>query len=321
MTSTERGSSPFPTLPTDQWADTIELLHLWSQIVGKIRLGYSPWINHSWSVPLYVSTRGLRTSKIAYGDQAVELEFDLLAHELGIHTTQGEQRTIGLVSHAVADVYHAVLSAMAEVGMPVTINPMPSEIADAIPFDHDTTPRTYEPAHAEALWRALLRTDAVLTRFRSQFKGKASPIHFFWGSFDLAATRFSGRTAPPHPGGIPNFPNDVAQEAYSHEVTSAGFWPGNRAAPDPIFYSYAYPTPDGFSTATVEPEAAVWLDDLGEFALPYSALTEASDPDAMLLSFYESTHAAAAQLAGWDRDELECAHPEGPDWWTNRPHS
>jgi hypothetical protein len=311
-------TSSWPALPSEEWADTIEAVHLWTQIVGKIRLGYSPWINHSWSVPLYVSTKGLRTSKIPYGHDAVELEFDFIEHRLEIHTTNGQRRSIPLETQSVADFYQAVIDAMDSVGMPVTINSMPSEIPDAIRFDLDTQPRSYERSHATALWRALLQVDRVLTRFRAGFSGKASPIHFFWGSFDLAVTRFSGRTAPPHPGGIPNFPDDVAREAYSHEVTSAGFWPGNRAAPDPIFYAYAYPTPEGYSTATIQPAEAFWLDDLGEFALPYAVVASADDPDAMLLSFFESTHAAAADLAQWDRDNLECSYPEGPSWWEHR---
>ena len=315
-TTTER----WPVLPTDEWIDTIEAVHLWTQVVGKIRLGYSPWLNHSWSVPLYVSTRGLRTSPIPSGHEAVELEFDFIEHRLTVHSTSARHRSIPLRPQSVADLYHAVLRAMDEVGMPVTINPMPSEIADAIPFDQDTTPRPYDPDHAHILWRALVQVDRVLTRFRADFKGKASPVHFFWGSFDLATTRFSGRTAPPHPGGLPNFPDDVAREAYSHEVTSAGFWPGNRDAPDPIFYAYAYPTPDGYAAAQVEPPEAFWIDDLGEFALPYAAVAAAADPDATLLTFFDSTHAAAAELARWDRDALECDRPEGPDWWHDRPH-
>ena len=310
----------WPTLPAGEWADTIEALHLWSQVVGKIRLGYSPWLNHSWSVPLYVSTRGLRTSMIPIAGEGVELEFDLGAHQLDVHTTTGQRRSIPLEPQSVARFHRAVLDAMESVGMPATIDPMPSEIPDATPFDQDTAERKYDRDHAHTLWRALVQIDRVLTRFRAGFKGKASPVHFFWGSFDLATTRFSGRSAPPHPGGIPNFPDDVAREAYSHEVTSVGFWPGNRKAPEPIFYAYAYPSPEGFSRAEVQPAEAFWLEELGEFALPYAAAIAADDPDAVLASFFESTHAAAAELAGWDRKMLECKRPEGPDWWRNRPH-
>ncbi len=321
MTDHPPAATGWPALPTEQWMDTLEAVHLWTQVVGKIRLGHSPWLNHSWSVPLYVSTRGLRTSPIPYRNEAVELEFDFIEHRLGVHTTSGRHRSIPLESRSVADFYHAVLGAMDDVGMPVTINPMPSEIPDAIRFDRDDSPRDYEPDHVHTLWRALVQVDRVLNRFRADFKGKASPVHFFWGSFDLATTRFSGRTAPPHPGGIPNFPDDVAREAYSHEVTSVGFWPGNRQAPDPIFYAYAYPSPEGFSDAEIEPAEAFWLADLGEFALPYTAITDAADPDNRLLSFLESTHRAAADLAGWPREALECEHPEGPDWWRTRPHA
>ncbi|MEO8480361.1 MAG: DUF5996 family protein [Gemmatimonadota bacterium] len=320
---TEHRNTAWSTLPSDDWTDTIEAVHLWTQIVGKIRLGYSSWLNHSWGVPLYVSTRGLRTSMIPFGTDAAELEFDFVDHALSVHTTAGRDVSIPLQPRSVADVYQHVLDAMATVGMPVSINPMPTEIPDAIPFDHDTAVRSYDPGHANALWRALVQADRVLTRFRADFKGKASPVHFFWGSFDLATTRFSGRTAPPHPGGIANFPDDVAREAYSHELTSVGFWPGNRDAPEPIFYSYAYPTPDGFSAATIEPAEAKWLDDLGEFALPYNTVAtadDADDADATLASFFHTTHAAAAELAHWDRANLECVHPEGPDWWQNRPH-
>ncbi len=314
-------NSSWPELPVADWADTIEALHLWSQVAGKIRLGYSPWLNHSWSVPLYVSTSGLRTSLVPYGSEGFELSFDLLGDTLDVRTTTGGHAAVPLASQSTATFHANVLAAMASVDMPVTINPMPSEIADATPFDDDTDVRPYDPEHARALWRALVQTERVMNRFRADFKGKASPVHFFWGSFDLAVTRFSGREAPPHPGGIPNFPDDVAREAYSHEVTSAGFWPGNRDSPDPIFYSYAYPTPDGFSAAEVQPAEAFWLDALGEFALPYAALVGADDPDATLLDFFTSTHAAAADLAGWDRMGLECAHPEGPDWWQQRPHA
>lgn len=320
MTNAPGRTNGWPVLPSDRWADTVEALHLWTQVVGKIRLGYAPWFNHSWSVTLYVSTRGLCTSMIPYDNEGVELEFDLTTHQLDVHTTTGQRRSIPLRSQSVAGFHQAVLDAMASVGMPVTINPMPNEIPGAIPFDQDTAVRDYEPDHAHVLWRALVQIDRVLNRFRAGFKGKVSPVHFFWGSFDLATTRFSGRSAPPHPGGLPNFPDDVAQEAYSHEVTSAGFWPGNRDSPAPIFYAYAYPTPDGFSEAEVRPTDALWLEDLGEFVLPYAAATAADDPDAVLAEFFDSTHAAAAELANWDRAALECGYPEGPDWWRNRPH-
>jgi len=308
----------WPELPDLAWTDTLETLHLWTQVVGKVRMTASPWLNHSWSVPLYVTSTGLSTSLVPDGAEGFELAFDFLADELRLTTTTGERRTIALVPRTVADFHRAVLDALASVDMPVAIHPVPCEIPEAIPFDQDTVHHAYDAEQARTLWRALLQAQRVFTRFRAGFLGKASPVHFFWGSFDLAVTRFSGRTAPPHPGGMPNFPDDVAREAYSHEVTSVGFWPGNRGAPTPIFYAYAYPTPEGFADARVEPSAAAWLPDLGEFALPYDAVRTADDPDATLLAFLESTHAAAAGLADWDRAALECAAPRGPDWWRDR---
>ena len=308
----------WPALPASEWTDTLETLHMWTQIVGKVRLVRTPWLNHSWSVPLYVTSTGLTTSLVPHGGEGFELAFDFLAGDLLLTTTRGERRSIALEPRTVADFHAAVMDALDSVGMPVAIHAVPNEVPDAIPFPEDTKHAAYVAEHARALWRALLQAHRVLTRFRAGFRGKASPVHFFWGSFDLAVTRFSGRTAPPHPGGMPNFPDDVAREAYSHEVTSCGFWPGNRDAPTPIFYAYAYPTPEGFRDAPVEPDAAFWLTDLGEFALPYDAVSDAADPDADLLAFLESTHAAAAELAGWDRVALECAHPSGPDWWSSR---
>ena len=312
-------STSWPELPWSDWSDTLETLHLWTQVVGKIRLVNSPWINHSWSVPLYLSTRGLRTSLVPYGDEGFELAFDLIGHRLELSTTTGELRTLTLEPMAVAAFHERVLAMMADVGMPVRIHPVPSELPDAVPFDEDTVHASYDRGHVEQLWRALLQAGRVMTRFRAGFLGKASPVHLFWGAFDLATTRFSGRTAPPHAGGMPNFPDDVAREAYSHEVTSVGLWLGNREAPAPVFYAYAYPTPDGFPAAEVHPSEAMWLDELGEFVLPYDVVAAAEQPDELLMSFFESTHAAAADLAGWERGDLECAHPQGPDWWAQRP--
>ena len=214
-----------------------------------------------------------------------------------------------------AGFHDRVMEVMSGLGMPVSIHPIPSEIPDGVPFPEDVGHATYDPGQAHALWLALVHSARVLGRFRAGFLGKASPVHFFWGSFDLATTRFSGRTAPAHAGGIANFPDDVAREAYSHELTSAGFWPGNEAFPTPVFYAYAYPVPARFAAARVEPDSATWLDELGEFVLPYEDVRSAEDPDAVLLRFFESTHAAAADLAGWDRAQLECAEPYGADWW------
>jgi hypothetical protein len=310
----------WPKLPGDEWTDTLETFHLWIQIVGKIRMVQTPWLNHSWSVPLYVTASGLATSLVPYGREGFELEFDLHAGELVLRTTTGERRVVELRPRTVADFYGAVMGTMASVGMPVEIRRVPSEIAEAVPFDEDTKHSAFDGDHVRALWAALLQASRVMTRFRAGFRGKASPVHFFWGSFVLAVTRFSGRAAPPHGGGIPNFPLDVAREAYSHEVTSVGFWPGNRAAPTPIFYAYAYPSPAGFADAAVSPPEASWLAELGEFVIPYDAIAGADSPDDALMEFFESTHGAAADLADWDRRALECSDPHGPDWWRTRPH-
>lgn len=311
-------SRSWPELPFEDWTDTLETLHLWTQIVGKIRMSHTPWWNHSWSVPLYVSPRGLTTSLVPYGSEGFELSFDFLAEELVLTTTTGARRSVALEPRSVADFHAEVMHTMAAVRMPVNIHPTPCEIPGAIPFPEDEVHDSYDGEHVRALWRALLQAHRVFTRFRAGYLGKASPVHFFWGSFDLAVTRFSGRTAPDHPGGIPNFPDDVAREAYSHEVTSCGFWPGNRDLRTPIFYAYAYPTPDGFADSEIEPSQAYWHDTLGEFALPYDAVRTAADPDRDLSSFLASTHAAAAELAEWDTSELECAAPRGPDWWHTR---
>jgi hypothetical protein len=310
----------WPQLPSDSWHDTLETFHRWTQIVGKIRMAQAAWLNHSWGVPLYVTSRGLSTSLVPHGTDGFELEFDVLGGELTLSTTTGERRSVALKPRSVADFHGAVMEAMESVKMPVKIRPVPTEIPDATPFAEDTAHASYDADQVRALWKALVQANRVMGDFRAGFRGKASPVHFFWGSFDLAVTRFSGRTAPPHGGGLPNFPLDVAQEAYSHEVSSVGFWPGNREAPTPVFYAYAYPTPEGYKDAKVSPEQAMWLDELGEFVLPYDAVAKAGDPDAALMSFFESTHAAAADLAGWDRPALECSDPHGPEWWRDRPH-
>ena len=309
----------WPALPADSWGQTLATFHRWTQVVGKIRMGQGPWHNHSWGVPLYVTAAGFGTSLVPYGHGGFEIDFDLLRHRLEIRTTAGT--SAGLQLHdglSVAAFYALVMDRMRELEMPVSIDPIPSEIPHAVPFDEDRHHASYVPDHAEALWRAMLGAHRVFGRFRAGYIGKASPVHLFWGSLDLAASRFSGRTAPPHPGGLPNFPLDVAREAYSHEVTSVGFWPGNEQAPEPIFYAYAYPSPAGYAEASVQPEAAYWLDELGEFVLPYDAVRRADDPDATLLAFLESTHAAAADLAGWDREALELDHPAPHDWWRLR---
>lgn len=310
--------SAWPELPAQSWADTHATLHRWLQIAGKVRMACGPWLNHSWGVTLYLSPRGLTTGLVPYDGEAFELRFDLLSDELVIETSTGRREAVALRDRSVADFYEAVMKALVEVGMPVAIDPLPSEIAAAVPFPEDHGNRTYDPEHARLMWRAMLATHRVMADFRAGYRGKSSPVHLFWGSFDLAVTRFSGRPAPPHPGGLPNFPLEVAQEAYSHEVTSVGLWLGDRSSPAPIFYAYAYPSPEGFAQAAVEPAEAGWLDELGEFVLPYEAVRTAPDPAAALLRFFESTHAAAADLAGWDRDALECPAPLGPEWWRQR---
>ena len=298
-------ASAWPQLPAAEWWDTLETLHLWSQIVGKVRMELSPWVNHSWSVPLYVTARGLTTSPIPYRGLSFEIEFDFVDHVLPIRTSDGRTRPLALEPKSVASFYRELLGTLKELGIDVSIHPMPNELPDPIPFPDDEVHGAYVSRHSRALFDALVQADRVFKEFRAGFTGKCSPVHFFWGSFDLAVTRFSGREAPEHPGGIPFLPDEVTREAYSHEVSSCGFWPGNRDAPDPFFYSYAYPTPDGFPEAAVKPDAAYWLDDLGEFVLPYEAVRATDSPDEALIAFLQSTYAAAANLADWDRDELE----------------
>ena len=290
----------WPSLPLEAWQDTYTTLHMWTQIIGKIRLGQTPWINHSWHVPLYLTARGLTTGTMPYGNRIVQIDFDFVGHQLTIATSDGQAQTIPLEPRSVADFYAAVMAALAELDIAIAINTLPNEIADPIPFDQDETHAAYDADYANRFWRVLLQSERVFRDFRSHFCGKVSPVHFFWGSFDLAVTRFSGRTAPEHPGGVPNLPDDVAKEAYSHEVSSAGFWPGAGLG-YPAFYSYAYPTPDKFKEAPVRPEAAFFSDAMGEFILPYDAVREAADPDQTLRDFLESTYVAAANLANWDQ--------------------
>ena len=296
----------WPELPYAAWRGTAATLQLWTQIVGKIRLALTPWVNHGWQVPLYVSARGLATSPIPAGTEILEMEFDLIAHRLSLRTSRGEERALALEPQTVADFYGRTMQALKEVGVTVTIHEMPNEVPDPIPFSQDRTHAAYDAEAAHRFWRALIQADRVFKLFRSAFIGKASPVHFFWGSFDLAVTRFSGRKAPPHPGGVPGLPDDVTREAYSHEVSSAGFWPGNAAFPQAAFYAYAYPEPAGFRDRPV-PAGARFEAALGEFILPYEAVRAARDPDALLLDFLSATYTAAADAGGWDRAALECA--------------
>jgi uncharacterized protein DUF5996 len=302
-----KSPAPWPELPTDAWRATCETLHLWTQIVGKIRLTLSPWLNHSWHVTLYVTSRGLSTSPIPDGTRNFEIEFDFIDHTLRISTSDGTGREFVLAGHSVASFYAQVMAELAELGIHVKINETPNELPAPIRFSQDTTHASYDPDAVRRFFQILVDCDRVFKQFRTGFVGKASPVHFFWGSFDLAVTRFSGRRAPLHPGGVPNLPNSVACEAYSHEVSSAGFWPGGGAIDYPAFYSYAYPEPPGFRATKVRPDAAFFSEALGEFILPYDAVRSADDPDQALLAFLQSTYEAAAVAAKWDRDALECA--------------
>ncbi len=296
----------WPNLPLEAWRGTCATLHLWTQVVGKIRFAQAPWINHSWQATLYVTARGLTTSLIPYGDRAFEIEFDFVDHQLRIRASGGGERRVPLTAQSVADFYALVLSALEALDIHVRVNERPNEIPDPIPFSEDRVHAAYDPEYAQRFWRLLVQADRVFKKFRSGFLGKVSPVHLFWGSFDLAVTRFSGRTAPPHPGGVPSLPDAVAREAYSHEVSSAGFWPGGGGIDYPAFYSYAYPEPAGFRTAQVRPQAAFFSTALGEFVLPYEAVRAADDPQGTLLDFLQSTYEAAANAGRWDRAALEC---------------
>jgi hypothetical protein len=300
-----RSDTPWPELAYPTWRDTAATLQLWTQIVGKVRLALTPWINHSWQVPLYVSARGLSTSPIPAGGEIFEIEFDFIAHRLLVRTSSGAERALALESKSVADFYHQVMDLLRGLGIAVAIHEMPNELPDPIAFSKDHCHHSYDAGAAHTFWRVLIQADRVFKHFRSGFLGKASPVHFFWGSFDLAVTRFSGRPAPPHPGGVPGLPDAVTREAYSHEVSSAGFWPGNDAAPAAVFYSYAYPEPPGFRDRAVA--AGAYFDaKLGEFILPYDTVRVAAAPETLLLDFLSSTYTAAADAGRWDRAQLEC---------------
>lgn len=296
----------WPSLSYPEWRATGATFHLWTQIVGKVRLAFSPWLNHGWQVPLYVNAHGLGTSAIHTPSGILEIDFDLIDHELVIRSSEAPDRRFTLEPMSVAAFYRRLMEELAAARIDVRINVVPNEIAAPICFPDDELHSSYDAIAVTAFWRALVQADRMFRAFRTGFLGKASPVHFFWGSFDLAVTRFSGRPAPLHPGGIPGLPDPVTREAYSHEVSSAGFWPGSDAYPHAAFYSYAYPTPPGFSQAGIEPAAAVWASDLGEWLLPYAAVQSAPDPEVTLLRFLETTYRAAADLGGWDRG-LECA--------------
>jgi len=287
----------WPSLPLEEWQPTRDTVHLWTQMVGKTRLALAPRLNHWWSCTLYVSARGLTTSLMPYAGGGAEIEFDFTAHELTIATTGGAVRRMALAPRSVADFYAEYRAQLDDLGIDVPIRTMPNEIPGAIPFDADDIHDQYDAAAMHRFWTSLVDADRVMSRFRAGFRGKASPVHFFWGGFDLAVTRFSGRPAPRHPGGIPHCPDWVMAEAYSDEVSSCGYWPSGGG--EGIFYSYAYPTPAGFDSCPVTPEAAYYDKQLGEFVLPYTAVRAAADPDAYLLEFLESTFQAARTTANW----------------------
>ncbi|HEV2616423.1 MAG TPA: DUF5996 family protein [Candidatus Acidoferrales bacterium] len=290
----------WPALPVKEWEATRATLHMWTQMAGKVRLALTPLVNHWWNVPLYVNGRGLTTSAIPYGKGAFEIQFDFLRHILEIQTCDAEARTIELKPCSVADFYREFMKALASLGIRVKIWPMPVEIPNPVRFDQDTVHASYDPEYANRFWRALVSVEAVLQEFRARFIGKVSPVHFFWGSFDLAVTRFSGRRAPERPGA-----DLITREAYSHEVSSVGFWPGNEGASDAAFYAYATPEPPGFKQGTVRPAAAFYGAELSEFFLPYEEVRKSDSPRDALLDFCESTYDAAASLGNWDRAGLE----------------
>ncbi len=294
----------WPALPFTEWQSTAETLRLWTQVVGKVRLKLSPWVNHSWHVTLYVTPRGLTTSPIPHGLRTFEIAFDFIAHELQITKSDGATRKLPLRPESVAVFYTNVMKSLSDLSLPVEIDTTPNEMPDVIRFNEDDTHRSYDPQYANRFWRVLVQADRVLKQFRARFCGKCSPVHFFWGSFDLAVTRFSGRAAPRHPGGIPHLPDAVTREAYAHEVSSIGFWPGD-AANAAAFYSYAYPEPPGFAGATVEPSGAFYCAQLHEFLLPYEIVRNSPAPDTALLAFAQSTYDAASTLGAWDRGALD----------------
>lgn len=297
----------WPELRVSDWQDTRDTLQLWTQVVGKIRLANTPMTNHWWNVPLYVTARGLSTGLIPHGARGFQIDFDFQLHRLDIAVTDGTGRSIPLEPRTVAEFHHEVMRCLDDLGLTTSIWTMPVEIPDAIAFELDDLHASYDPDAAQRFWLALVQMNRVFEVFRARFVGKVSPVHLFWGALDLAVTRFSGRTAPPHPGGAPNCGPHVMWEAYSHEVSSAGYWPGPDGDGEGVFYSYAYPEPAGYRSAPVTPAGAGFDEELGEFTLPYTAVRTAADPDAVLLAFLQSTYQAAARCADWDRPSLERA--------------
>ena len=291
--------------PLEVWQATRDTVHMWTQIVGKTRLAAAPPVNHWWHVPFYVTARGIHTSPMPAGSRTFDVEFDFVDHQLVVRTNDGANRTLALVPRAVADFYERFQGLLRELNIEVPIWPEPVEVETAIPFPADREHSAYDADTMQRFWRALVQADRVVKAFRGRFLGKVSPVHFFWGGFDLACTRFSGRPAPPHPGGVPHVADRVMHEAYSHEVSSCGFWAGGRGIGEAAFYSYGYPEPDGFKEAAVTPADAFYHRELGEFVLPYESVRTASDPDATLMGFLQTTYDAAADRGGWDRATLE----------------
>jgi hypothetical protein len=294
----------WPALEYGDWKDTCQTLHRWTQVVGKIRLSKSPWLNHSWHSTLYVTERGLTTSIIHDRESSFAIDFDFISHVLRMSRNDGRQVTVPLQSQSVAAFFHSCLSGLDELDVNAVINDRPNELPDATPFGEDHAHSSYDAEYANRFWMVLLQCDRLMKEFRSRFSGKASPVHFFWGSFDLAVTRFSGRSAPEHPGGVPHLPDLVTRDAYSDEVSSCGFWPGNDQYPTAAFYSYAYPQPGGYERRPVPP-GAFYDEKLREFVLPYRGVRTADSPDRLVLDFFQRTYEAAADLGKWDRPALE----------------
>ena len=295
---------PWPAIPLAEWEDTRATLHLWSQVIGKVKLRRAPLVNHWWGAALQLTSRGFTTGPIPCGALTFDLEMDFIDHRLIVSASDGRRREVEMRPRSVADFYRATCAALDELDLATPIRTAPAEIEDAIPFDRDESHRSYDPDAAQRFWRATLSTHRVLQEFRARFVGKCSPVHFFWGSFDLTVTRFSGRRAPAPTRAMPGYPRWANAEAYSHECCSAGFWPGQGLG-HPAFYSYAYPEPTGFATARVLPAAAAYSEEFGQFLLPYDAVRSAADPDAALLAFLQSVYEAAADGGGWKREELE----------------
>jgi hypothetical protein len=313
MDNNPGSSSPdWPELPLEAWADTCATLHRWTQIAGKIRLAQSPWVNHSWHVTLYVTATGLTTSAIPHGGRSFQIDFDFITHRLILLASDGGSGGFALEPMTVAAFYRKLMAELERLGLPVKINPRCNEVPDAERLDEDTLHHAYDAEYAHRYWRILRQSDRVFKIFRARFTGKCSPVHYFWGAPDLAVTRFSGRPAPRHPGGVPNLPDWVAREAYSREVSSCGFWAGGAPVAYPVFYSYAYPEPAGFTAAPVKPEGASYSAELREFLLPYDIVRRAESPDETLLEFLQSTYDAAADLARWNRALLERGPDPGP---------